>query len=479
MKKWFSVTAISIMIAWFGWYWFSPVKPEPDPASGANVVNDVTRLNPHIVASVHRPTSTEHIAELVAGSTGPVSIGGGRYSQGGQIALDGSLHLDMRGFNQVVALDTPAKTIAVQSGITWRDIQQVIDPHDLSVKIMQSYANFTVGGSLSVNVHGRYVGLGPIVSSVKSMKLVLADGRIVEASPQHNADIFKAAIGGYGGVGVIAEVTLALADNRKVKRVSQVMALEDYPAWFNSNIRNNDQYVFHNADLYVPDYDSLRAVSWQVTDDEPTEPQRLSPQPAFYRWQPKVAEWVADHGWAKWARQHIADPLRFMSEPVQWRNFQASLDLNVLEPSSRAEYTYALREYFVPVDKLQPFIADMGQIFNEHQVNVLNVSIRHATADKQTLLGWAPVETFALVVYYRQGTSTEAVDATGKWSRALIDAVLAHQGTYYLPYQNHATLEQFQKAYPNWLRFVDIKHRVDPNCRFTNAMWDKYLPCSS
>ena len=40
----------------------------------------------------------------------------------------------------------------MQAGIRWCDIQEFVDPHDLSVKIMQTYANFTVGGSLSVNV---------------------------------------------------------------------------------------------------------------------------------------------------------------------------------------------------------------------------------------------------------------------------------------------------------------------------------------
>lgn len=44
----------------------------------------------------------------------------------------------------------------------WRDLQDHLDPHDLSVRTMQSYANFSVGGSVSVNVHGRYVGHGPI-----------------------------------------------------------------------------------------------------------------------------------------------------------------------------------------------------------------------------------------------------------------------------------------------------------------------------
>jgi hypothetical protein len=39
----------------------------------------------------------------------------------------------------------------VQAGTRWRQIQKHIDAANLSVEIMQSYANFTVDGSLSVN----------------------------------------------------------------------------------------------------------------------------------------------------------------------------------------------------------------------------------------------------------------------------------------------------------------------------------------
>src|SRR6202040_1992136 len=102
------------------------------------------------------------------------------------------------------------KTITVQAGTRWRQIQERIDSADLSVKIMQTYANFTVGGSLSVNAHGRYVGLGPLIRSVKSLQVVLADGSVWEASPMHNTDLFYGVIGGYGGLGVITEVTLDL-----------------------------------------------------------------------------------------------------------------------------------------------------------------------------------------------------------------------------------------------------------------------------
>ena len=63
--------------------------------------------------------------------------------------------------------------------------ERFVDAHDLSVKIMQSYANFTVGGSLSVNVHGRYTGLGPLILSVRSIRLVLANGDLSGSWPIH------------------------------------------------------------------------------------------------------------------------------------------------------------------------------------------------------------------------------------------------------------------------------------------------------
>src|SRR5579862_3389043 len=58
-------------------------------------VNDVTAMNPVEVTRVVRPTSVEEIQTAIAESTGPVSIGGGRFSMGGQTASPSSLHLDL------------------------------------------------------------------------------------------------------------------------------------------------------------------------------------------------------------------------------------------------------------------------------------------------------------------------------------------------------------------------------------------------
>src|ERR1700680_158348 len=157
------------------------------------LVNDVTHLNPVRVARIAEPRSTDEVRRLVNAWSGPISIGGGRYSMGGQIAAADSLHLDMRKFNQLVGLDPEHKTVRVQTGTRWRDLQNIIDPHDLSVKIMQSDSNFTIGGALSVNAHGRYVALGPLINSVRRIQLILPGGVVTEVSPTEDADLFYGA----------------------------------------------------------------------------------------------------------------------------------------------------------------------------------------------------------------------------------------------------------------------------------------------
>ena len=448
----------------------APVERPATPT----VVYDVTQLNPVTIEGLLVPTTTQEIVDEIRRSAGPVSIGGSRHSMGGQTATTGALQIDMRHFDRIVSFDSVRKIITVQAGIRWRQIQERIDSANLSVKIMQSYANFTVGGSLSVNAHGRYVGFGPIVSSVRAIEIVLADGSRVAADRNSNADLFYGAIGGYGALGVITEVTLDLAENVQVRRESVVMPVSKYREYFLEHIRDSTAVIFHNADLYPDDYETVRAVSYVRTNDPLTERERLVPLGQSYRlnrfagW--AVSEWPFGNG----IRRRIVDPWRFRGRTVEWRNYEASRDAAELEPASRARSTYVLQEYFVPVDRFDEFVPAMRAIFRRHRVSVINVSIRHALPDTATLLSWAPREVFAFVVYYKQATDTASQRAVGVWTRELIDASLNLGGSYYLPYQLHATEAQFLRAYARAPEFFALKKRVDPTNKFRNMLWDKY-----
>lgn len=444
------------------------------PASAGQIVNDVTALNPIPVARIELPHSISEVSRLVRDSKSPVCIGGARHSQGGQIATDDCLFLDMRNMNRILRLDAKARRITVEAGASWRKIQEAIDPLGLSLKIMQTYSNFTVGGSLSVNAHGRYVGQGPLVRAVRSIVVVLADGRVVEASRTQNRELFDGAIGGYGGLGVIVAATFDLVPNRHILRMVETMPVARYPKFFASNIRNATDAVFHNADLYPPRYDELTSVTWVVTDRDLTVKERLAPLGASSAAQRFLMGWLSDGPFGKEIREYVYDPSHYARPSVEWRNYEASYDAASLEPVSRQKKTYVLQEYFVPVTHFESFAATMAKILRKSHANVLNVSIRHALPDHETILSWAPVEMFSFVIYFEQGTSTAERETVRRWTEALITEAIAEGGTYYLPYQIVARDDQFLRAYPGAPRFFVLKARLDPTCKFRNRLWDKY-----
>jgi FAD/FMN-containing dehydrogenase len=438
------------------------------------IVNDITQLNPIRVNRIIQPTTTEQIINAVKNNPGPISIGGGRYSMGGQTATEKALQIDMRKFDKVLYFSKKDREITVQTGITWRKLLDYIDTADLSIKIMQSYANFTVGGALSVNCHGRYIGLGPIILSVKEIKIVLANGDLIEASREKNCDVFFGAIGGYGGLGVITEATLYLTNNCKVERTDTLMRADEYKKYFVDCIRNDSTVIFQSADIYPNKYDKIRSVPYRITQKNVTTPDRTNLVKPSYGFNKFAYNVISEFPAGKWVREHIIDPYLYRKNPVEWRNYEAGSNVQELEPKSRRKSTYVLEEYFVPVANFDAFYPAMGKILRDNKVNVINISIRNARPDPGTLLAWARTEVFSFVIYYKQGTSELDKEKVKNWTRKLIDAAIANNGSYYLPYQIHATPEQFAKAYPNSAEFFQLKKGLDPTNKFRNKLWDAY-----
>ncbi len=449
-------------------------KKIPHLKTEERIVNDVTQLNPVIVACVKTPDTIEAVQNIIKTTEGAIAIGGGRFSMGGQTASTQCIHLDMRKLNKVLEFSKENKTIKIQAGARWADLQSFVDEHDLSVMIMQTYANFTVGGSVSVNVHGRYMGLGPVILSVLSVDVVLANGELVTASEQENAEIFFGTVGGYGGLGVIVQVEFKLADNIPVLRINKKMKRTDYQDFFEKNVRHNKEAVFHNADMYLPKIENINAVTWVKTDQKPNVKKRLMPLKASYPLERYFFWATSESPFGKWRREHIIEPLFYMGKRIHWRNYEAGYDVAELEPKSRRKSTFVLLEYFVPVDVFDEFSAVMNEIFVRYKVNVINISIRHAIPGKGAYLSWAREEVFAFVVYYKQGVNSAAKGAVAVWNRELVDAVIDVGGTYYLPYQAHATRNQFFRAYPDANKIIDLKAELDPDFRFRNVIWDNY-----
>ena len=438
-------------------------------------IANVTGLYTVQVARTQAPTTTQDVADFVRAWDGKVAVGGGRYSMGGQVAIAQGLHLDMRAMNRVVWLRANEKRVRVQAGMRWRDLQDVLDPLDLAVQTMQSYANFTVGGAVSVNAHGRYVGHGPVGNTVRALQLVLADGSVIEASPSTNAELFRAAVGGYGAIGVITEVELTLATNVRIERVVAEVALTDYVQHFDRRVLADKTSVLHNADLRPPHFDVPMCTTWRLSEKPLTETMRLVPRGHDYAMERKVLWAITELPGGERISSSVIRPALSSKRAVKWLNHEASLDLAELEPASRVDSTYVLQEYFIPRRNFVPFARALAVALRGGPAHVLNVSIRHSPADGVSALPWAKEEVFAFVVYFKQRTDAGALQAVGDWTRGLIGLALAHEGRYYLPYQLHATPEQFARAYPEAPALRTLKLGVDPTTKFSNELWARYL----
>ena len=470
---------LSLLAAAAGWLFverFDPAAAIASIAKNPLIVNDVTGLNPVSVSLVIKPKTELDITDAIMATSGPISIGGARYSMGGQIAYPDSLHLDMREYDQIIKLDPDNKLITVQPGITWREVQQAIDPHDLSVRIMQDFNNFTVGGSLSVNAHGRYANEGPIINSVRSLRIALADGKVYEASPNTNNALFYAAIGGYGGLGVITSVTLELTDNIAMERFTESMSFVDFLDYFRQNIRDNDQLVMHNALLYPPSFENILNISWKKTDKPLTNPERLQVFDPEDRIKPLLVEMLSRSDFLKRLRRSLYDRPMYNRPAVVTRNWESSADLRQYGFGPDKDSTMALREYFVPLEQLEMFVLRMRDTFIRHDVNVLNISIRYSPRDPGSLLAWAHDDMFSFVIVYRQDKDRESLDKVAAWSQELIRSAVDLGGSYYLPFQKQASSEQFFRVYQDAPLYFDIKKRADPDNRFNNLLLDQHNP---
>ena len=77
---------------------------------------------------------------------------------------------------------------------------------------MPSIDVLSVGGTVSVNAHGADFRTS-LASTVRSMRVMLVDGTVRKIDRSHDAELFRAVIGGYGLFGVILEVELEAVEN--------------------------------------------------------------------------------------------------------------------------------------------------------------------------------------------------------------------------------------------------------------------------
>jgi FAD/FMN-containing dehydrogenase len=449
------------------------------------VMNDASRLNPTpVIKHVIRNEEPEEQliaairAELkeAAAANRPVAVGAARHSMGGQsLPRDGTaITLDGRRIKP----DKAAGIYRVEAGTRWADVIAALDPIGFSPLVMQSNNDFGVASTFCVNAHGWPVPHGPFGSTVKSLRMILADGSLVTCSRTENPDLFAHAMGGYGLFGIILTLDVEMTPNLLLVPTFSRMPAEQFGRRFVDTISGDATVKMAYGRLSLTRRHFFEEALLVAYRPHPAPPASLPAARHGTAMTPIINDvYRAQIGYEllkslRWDIETRVAPA-LMADSVTRNTLLDEPVSNLANNDPRR--TDILHEYFVPPDRFADFLQVCRDVIPKAAAEFINVTLRYIDTDSTARLAYAPSPRISAVMSFSQEMTVAGEIDMMTTTERLIDGILAIGGTFYLPYRLHARRDQVEQGYPAAAAFVARKRQYDPGLLFRNAMWTAYF----
>ncbi len=451
-------------------------------------INDVhSQLNRTRVRELLMPRTREELAEIVRSASRkglPISVSGCRHSMGGQQFATDSICIDTRPLARVISFDQERGLIEVEGGVQWpKLIRTYLDAQQENAKqcgIAQKQTGadtFTLGGSLSSNVHGRGLAMKPLISNIESFTLINADGKSVRCSRDENNELFRVAIGGYGLFGLIDSVTLRLVPRQKLRRVVEIIHAGDLPKRFEERIAQEFLYgdFQFSVDEKSPDFLQRGVFSCYQPIDE-HDPIVAEKKLRNDDWLDLLRLAYTDR---EKAFKHYSDYYlstngqTYWSDTSQLSAYLPNYAKKLREQIGGEESSLIITEIYVPRTDLPDFLAQAAKLLRSNRTIVIYGTVRLIEKDDESFLAWAK-ESYACIIFNLLTLhKPDGIKASARSFRCLIDLAIARGGSYYLTYHKFAKPEQLIACYPQFKQFLNLKRKYDPTERFQSE-WYRY-----
>src|SRR5881409_1392520 len=376
-------------------------------------VNDIhSQLNRTRVRELLLPRSRNELAEIVRSASRkglPISVSGCRHSMGGQQFATDSICIDARSLERVISFDQERGLIEAVAGIQWpKLIRTYLDAQASKAKqwgIAQKQTGadtFTLGGSLSSNVHGRGLAMKPLISDVESFTLVNADGKSIRCSRDENTELFRLAIGGYGLFGLIDSVTLRLVPRQKLRRVVEIIHADELPKRFEERIAQKFLYgdFQFSVDEKSPDFLQRGVFSCYEPIDE-HEPIVAEKKLRNDDWLDLLRLAYTDRGKAlkRYSDYYLStNGQTYWSDTSQLSAYLPDYAQKIREQIGGEQSSLIITEVYVPRSDLPDFLAQAAKLLRSNRTIVIYGTVRLIEKDDESFLAWAK-EPYACIIF--------------------------------------------------------------------------------
>ena len=165
------------------------------------VWNGMIDRRPALIARCSTPSDASKAVKLARAEALPVSVRGGGHAVAGTAVCEGGVMIDLSAMKDI-RVDASSREIVAQAGVLWGEFDRASQAHGLATTGGQvshtGIAGLTLGGGLGY-LMGKH---GAACDNLLSLEVVTAEGEILVASAEQNADLFWAMRGAGGNFGI-------------------------------------------------------------------------------------------------------------------------------------------------------------------------------------------------------------------------------------------------------------------------------------
>src|SRR6266511_1357429 len=399
-------------------------------------VNDVhSQLNRTRVRELLTPRTRDELAQIVHSASRkglPISFSGCRHSTGGQQFATDSICIDARPLDRVISFDQERGLIEAEAGIQWpKLIRTYLDAQADKAKqwgIAQKQTGadtFTLGGSLSSNVHGRGLAMKPLISNIESFTLINADGKSIRCSRHENNELFRLAIGGYGLFGLTDTVTLRLVPRQKLRRVVEIVHANDLPRRFEERIAQ--KFLYGDFQFLVDEKSSDFLQRGVFSCYEPIDEH----EPIVAKRERRDDDWLdllrlaytdREKAFKRYSDYYLStNGQTYWSDTSQLSAYLPNYAVKIRELIGGDESSLIITVIYVPRPALPEFLAQAADLLRSNRTNVIYGAVQVLEKDDDRFLACARQSYDCIIFNLLTLHTPRGIEASGRSFRGLVD----------------------------------------------------------
>lgn len=176
-----------------------------------------------------QPASENEIIEIIkqAAENGKkVKVAGAKHSWSA-LALPTHYFVNLDKYNKVLKIDKDNKQVCVQAGIRLKELNVILRENGLSLANLGSVSEQSIAGATATGTHGTGIEFGIISTQIIAMKIILADGSVLNVNKNENAELLPALRVNLGVLGIVSEITLQCVELFNLRDESTAMKFDE------------------------------------------------------------------------------------------------------------------------------------------------------------------------------------------------------------------------------------------------------------